>query len=106
MKVEEYLSSYDKLLNEISVLIEEDKYTDVMGLVSEIDHLIALIEKEVSLLPPSDKAKLKPKAEAIVKKQEAILAKIDEKVKGLQSNIDMIPKLQRAAKVYGKNEQI
>ncbi len=103
MKVEEYLSAYEKLLEKIEALIDQDQYSEVMGLISEIDHIIALIEKEVSTLSEEEKAKIKPRAQEIIKKQEEILATIDKKVNDLQSNINMIPKLQQAAKTYGKN---
>ena len=103
MKVEEYLSAYEKLLEKIEALIDQDQYSEVMGLISEIDHIIALIEKEVSTLSEEEKAKIKPRAQEIIRKQEEILATIDKKVNDLQSNINMIPKLQQAAKTYGKN---
>ncbi|GEM_PF-1844767 len=106
MKVEEYLTSYEQLLDKIEKLLSEDKYADVMGLVSEIDHIIALIDEEVKGLTREEKERIKPRAMEIIKRQEAILASIDEKVKVLQDNIDMIPKLHRAARTYGKNSQV
>ena len=106
VKVEEYLTSYEQLLDKIEKLLSEDKYADVMGLVSEIDHIIALIDEEVKGLTREEKERIKPRAMEIIKRQEAILASIDEKVKVLQDNIDMIPKLHRAARTYGKNSQV
>ena len=103
MKIDDYLDAYENLLEKIESLIDNDSYSEIMGLISEIDHIIALIEKEVSKLSESEKARVKPRAQEIIKRQEKILSTIDEKVNDLQSNINMIPKLQQAAKTYGKN---
>jgi len=104
LRVEEYFSSYEKLLEQIERLLEEDNYPEIMGLISEIDHLIALIDEEVKKISPEQKRELQPRAMSIIKKQEAILSAIDEKVQSVQSNISMLPKLQKAAKTYGKNQ--
>jgi hypothetical protein len=106
VKIDEYLTSYEKLLDGIEKLLEEDKYADVMGLISEIDHIIALIDEEVKGLTKEQKDTIKPRAMKIIKRQESILASIDENVKSIQGNLEMIPKLQRAAKTYGKNSQV
>ncbi len=103
MKVDDYLNAYEDLLEKIESLIDNDRYSEVVGLISEIDHIIALIENEVSTLSDAEKARVKPRAQEIIKRQEKILATIDKKVNDIQSNIHMIPKLQQAAKTYGKN---
>lgn len=106
MKIFEYLSSYEKLLIEIEKLLKEDKYVDVIGLMSEIDHLIQLIEEEIRNLDDDIKSRVRERAKNIIGKQEEILSVIESKIQLVQKRIDVLPKIQKAAKAYGKNQDI
>ena len=106
MKIFEYLSSYEKLLVEIEKLLKEDKYVDVIGLMSEIDHLIQLIEEEIKNLGDDIKSQIRERAKNIIDKQEEILSIIESKIRLVQKRIDVLPKIHKAAKAYGKNQNI
>jgi len=106
VKIFEYLSSYEKLLVEIEKLLKEDKYVDVIGLMSEIDHLIQLIEEEIKNLGDDIKSQIRERAKNIIDKQEEILSIIESKIRLVQKRIDVLPKIHKAAKAYGKNQNI
>ena len=106
MKIFEYLSSYEKLLVEIEKLLKEDKYVDVIGLMSEIDHLIQLIEEEIKNLGDDIKSQIRERAKNIIDKQEEILSIIESKIRLVQKRIGVLPKIHKAAKAYGKNQNI
>jgi len=106
VKVFEYLSSYEKLLVEIDKLLKEDRYVDIIGLMSEIDHLIPLIEEEIKSLDDDVKTQIRERAKNIVDKQEEILSAIESKIQLVKKRIDVLPKIHKAAKAYGKNQNI